>query len=257
MRSSPFGWLDRRLTPAPEPARVSFLLTRDVAHRGLWGGRIPENSLAAARAAIAAGFAIECDVRLSGDGGVIVFHDADAGRLCGRAGRIATMNAEAIAALRLAGTGEPVPRLADLLALIGGRTPLLIEVKTDGPAAGALCLAVRRALEGYRGPVAVMGFNPEVSHWFARHAPKIVRGLVMEEKKGLRDAVRRRLAVLRAQPHFLAYDIRALPSALPAALRRHGLPVLSWTVRTPADRTAAAAYADRPIFERPTEGYPT
>ncbi|HEY0270784.1 MAG TPA: glycerophosphodiester phosphodiesterase family protein [Sphingomonas sp.] len=250
MRSSPFGLLDRRLAAAPERARVSFLLARDIAHRGLWGRGVPENSLAAAREAITRGFAIECDVRLAGDGSVVVFHDADAGRLCGRTGRIAAMNAEAITMLRLDRTDEPVPRLADLLALIAGRVPLLIEVKTEGPAAGALCLGVRRALEGYRGPAAVMGFNPEVSRWFARHAPRIVRGLVMEEKKDMLDPLRRRLAVLRARPDFLAYDIRALPSALPSALRRHGLPVLSWTVRTPAQRAIAAAHADRPIFEQ-------
>jgi glycerophosphoryl diester phosphodiesterase len=250
MRSSPFGLLDRRLVPAPDPARVAFLLDRDVAHRGLWGAAVPENSLAAARAAIDGGFAIECDVRRAGDGSVIVFHDAETDRLCGRPGRIAAMNAGAIAALRLGGTTEPVPHLADLLALIAARTTLIIEIKTDGPAAAALCLGVRRALEGYRGPVAVMGFNPEVSRWFARHSPRIVHGLVMEEKKGMVDPARRRLAVLRAQPDFLAYDIRALPSALPAALRRHGLPVLTWTVRTPQQRAAAAAHADRPIFEQ-------
>jgi glycerophosphoryl diester phosphodiesterase len=250
MRSSPFAELDRRLAPAPEPARVSFLLAHDVAHRGLWGDQIPENSLAAARAAIDGGFAIECDVRLAGDGGVVVFHDAETDRLCGRPGRIAAMDATAIAALRLNGTDEPVPRLADLLALIAGRVPLLIEIKTDGPAAAALCLAVRRGLEGYRGPAAVMGFNPQVSRWFARHSPRTVHGLVMEEKKGMVDPLRRRLAVLRAQPDFLAYDIRGLPSALPAALRRHGLPLLTWTVRTPEQRATAATHADRPIFER-------
>jgi glycerophosphoryl diester phosphodiesterase len=160
------------------------------------------------------------------------------------------MTAATIAALRLAGSDEPPPTLATLLARIAGRTALLIEVKTEGPAAAAICLAVRRVLEGYRGPVAVMGFNPEVSRWLARHAPRIVRGLVMEEKKGAVDAIRRRLAVRRARPDFIAYDVRALPSALPAALRRHGLPVLAWTVRTEAQRVIAARHADRPIFER-------
>jgi glycerophosphoryl diester phosphodiesterase len=250
MRSSPFGLLDRRLAPAPEPTRVAFLRARDFAHRGLHGAGVPENSLAAASAAIAQGFGIECDVRLSRDGTVLVFHDGDCARLCGVPGRIDAMAPDAIARLRLSGTDQRVPSLADLLTLIAGRVPLLIEVKTDGPAAAAICLAVRRVLEGYRGPVAVMGFNPQVSHWFATHAPRIVRGLVMEEHRGLRDSVKRRLAVLRAKPDFLAYDVRALPSALPAALRARGLPVLSWTVRTTQQRETVAAYADRPIFER-------
>ena len=256
MRSSRFAALDRRLTPAPEPARVAFLRSYDIAHRGLWGSGIPENSLAAAAAAIREGFGIECDVRLSRDGTVIVFHDADTQRMSGRAGRIAELAASEIATRTFAGTDEPIPTLADLLTLIAGRVTLLIELKTDTLAETApLCLAVRRALEGYRGPVAIMGFNPEVSHWFATHAPRIVHGLVMTEHRAtraraFRDSIVRRLAVSRAKPDFVAYDVRFLPSALPAALRQRGLPVLSWTVRSPQDRATVARHADRPIFER-------
>jgi glycerophosphoryl diester phosphodiesterase len=257
MRSSPFAALDRRLVAVPDEARTGFLVSHDIAHRGLWGGPVPENSLAAARAAIAGGFGIECDVRLSRDGTVMVFHDGDTERLTGRPGRIANMATHDAQALRLGGGEERVPTLAQLLGLIAGRVPLLIEIKTDRLTdAPPLCRAVRRVLEGYRGPVAVMGFNPEVSRWFAAHAPKIVRGLVMTEHRdsrgrAIRDAILRRLAVKRARPDFLAYDVRFLPSALPAALRRRGVPVLSWTVRTEADRAIAAAHADRPIFERP------
>ena len=257
MRSSPFATLDGKLVAAPDPARVGFLIAHDFAHRGLWGGPVPENSLAAARAAIQGGFGIECDVRLSRDGTVMVFHDVDTERLTGRAGRIAETATQDIQSLRLGGGEEWVPTLAQLTGLIAGRVPLLIEIKTDTLAQTApLCLAVRRVLEGYRGPVAVMGFNPEVSRWFLSHAPKIVRGLVMTEHRdnrgrAIRDAVTRRLAVKRARPDFLAYDVRFLPSSLPAALRSKGLPVLSWTVRSEADRATVAACADRPIFERP------
>ncbi len=257
MRSSPFAALDRRWAAAPEPGRVAFLRSHDIAHRGLWGAGVAENGLAAASAAIAGGYGIECDVRLSRDGTVFVFHDADTERLTGEPGPLGERDARAIAALRLSGSDEPVPTLAELLALIAGRVPLLIEIKTDRLADTApLCLAVRRVLEGYRGPVAVMGFNPEVSRWFATHAPRIVHGLVMTEHResplrAIRDAVVRRLAVARAKPDFLAYDVRFLPSALPSALHAGGLPVLSWTVRTPEQRATVATYADRPIFERP------
>lgn len=257
MRSSRFATLDRRLVAAPPASRVGFLSSHDIAHRGLWGGPVPENSLAAARGAIAGGFGIECDVRLSRDGTVIVFHDADTKRLTGRPGSIANLATHDITALRLGGGEERVPTLAQLIGLIAGRVPLLIEIKTDTLAQTApLCLAVRRVLEGYRGPAAVMGFNPEVGHWFATHAPKIVRGLVMTEHRdsgfrAFRNAITRRLAVKRARPDFLAYDVRFLPSSLPAALKAAGLPVLSWTVRGPDDRAVVAAHADRPIFERP------
>ena len=257
MRSSPFAALDRRWAAAPDEGRVAFLRSHDIAHRGLWGGPIPENSLAAAHAAVQGGFGIECDVRLSRDGTVFVFHDADTERLTGKPGRLGERDSRAISELRLKDGNEPVPSLAQLLALIAGQVPLLIEIKTDRMADTApLCLAVRRALEGYRGPVAVMGFNPEVSRWFATHAPRIVHGLVMTERRenrfrALRDAVVRRLAVARAKPDFLGYDVRFLPSALPSALHAGGMPVLSWTVRTAEERATVAAHADRPIFERP------
>lgn len=258
MRSSPFATLDGRWTRAPDTGRVAFLLAQDIAHRGLWGADVPENSLAAASAAIERGFAIECDVRLARDGTAVVFHDAETTRLTGTPGRIAQMGAADIAALRLlGGADEPVPTLAQLLTRIAGRVPLIIEIKTDRRAdIVPLCLGVRRALEGYRGAAAIMGFNPEVSRWFATHAPRIVRGLVMTEHRetplrAIRDAILRRLAVRAAKPDFLAYDVRFLPSALPGALRSTGLPVLSWTVRSPADAAIVAAHADRPIFESP------
>jgi glycerophosphoryl diester phosphodiesterase len=257
MRSSPFAALDRRLTATPPASRVGLLLSHDIAHRGLWGGPVPENSLAAAAAAMAGGFGIECDVRLSRDGIAYVFHDSDTERLTGRPGRLADRSAGEIGALRLCGGEERIPRLSDLLGLIAGRVPLIIELKTDHLRETApLALAVRRVLEGYRGPVAVMGFNPEVSRWFALHAPRIVRGLTVTEHRGrrMRDAIARRLAVWRAKPDFLAYDVRHLPSALPSTLRDRGLPVLSWTVRSDAEHATVSRHADRPIFERPRHG---
>jgi glycerophosphoryl diester phosphodiesterase len=251
MPSLPFALPDNLLAPRPAERRIAFLRDRRFAHRGLHGqGRI-ENSRAAFLAAIEQGDGIECDVRISLDGTAFVFHDATLDRLTEEQGALATLPAGAIRCALLKGTGETIPRLEEILSLVSGRVPLLIEVKAPEALVGRLCLAVRRALEGYRGPVAVMSFNPQVGRWFADHAPRITRGLVIteEDKRDLRGRIERHLALWRARPDFLAYDIRDLPSRFAAAQRARGLPVLTWTVRGAAAEAIAADHTDGPIYE--------
>lgn len=252
MPSSPFALPDRLLAPPPVAKRVAFLSRQPFAHRGLHGhGRI-ENSRAAFQAAIEAGHGIECDVQASRDGEVFVFHDYGLDRLTDAVGAVADRPARELEAIALRGTAETLPRLSEMLALAAGRVPLLIEVKTKARRAGPFCQAIRHALEGYGGPAAIMSFNPEVSRWFALHAPGIVRGLVVTEegKHGFRGSIERHWSLWRARPDFLAYDIRDLPSRFAAAQRSRGIPVLSWTVRTQAQEETAHRHADQIIHER-------
>lgn len=229
------------------PTRLGELFAKPFAHRGLHGRGIAENSRAAFQAAIQAGHGIELDVQASGDGEAIVFHDYELGRLTGAQGRLAEMSAAALAAIPLKGESKGLPTLAETLALIDGRAPLLIEVKSPGRSVAALSRAVARALEPYRGPVAVMSFNPQVPRWFSRHRPDVLRGLVVtEEGKPQRGRLKRRLSLWWSGAEFLAYDIRDLPSAFAAA---SGLKVGTWTVRTEAQRATAAACADQIIYE--------
>ena len=246
------GALDSRFSPAPEPARIAWLKRGEYAHRGLHGGDVPENSLSAFAAAISAGMGIECDVQQTGDGGAVVFHDWELDRLTGESGPVSRRTAAELSQVRIGQGSDHIPTLRDLLGMVRGRVPLLIEVKTRRERrVGAVCLAVRRDLEGYAGPAAVMGFDPRVCAWFRRHAPRIVRGLVVTEEgaRTLSGAVRRHLALWQARPDFLAYDVRDLPSRFAAAQRRRGLPLLTWTVRSPALRQRAADCADAPIAE--------
>jgi glycerophosphoryl diester phosphodiesterase len=251
MRSSPFVLLDGLIAPAPPARRVAFLSVRPFAHRGLHGGDVVENSRAAFAAAIAAGHGIECDVRISRDGEAFVFHDERLDRLTDETGPVADCTAAGLAGTPLRGTGETLPRLSEILALVAGQVPILIELKASGTQVAPLCLAVRRVLEGYRGAVAVMSFNPLVGRWFAAHAERITRGLVVSEEKrgGLRGRASRHAALWRAKPDFLAYDVRDLPSRFAAATRRRGVPVLTWTVRDAADERTAFAHADQIIYE--------
>jgi glycerophosphoryl diester phosphodiesterase len=252
MRLSPFARLDGLISPAPDAARVAFLRAQPFAHRGLHGRGLIENSLPAFGAAISAGFGMECDVQASLDGIPFVFHDELLDRLTAERGPLG-MRPAALLDHVVLNDGEPLPRLEALLRRIGGAAPLLIEIKAPGRKVGFLCRGVRRALEGYRGKVAVMSFNPLVGAWFKAHAPRIVRGLVVTEdgKRRWRGACARTLALWRSNPDFLAYDIRSLPSRFAARARSRGLPVLTWTVRNAAQERAAFDHADQIIFEKP------
>lgn len=249
-----FGLLDRWLVPAPRTMRVGWLAGATYAHRGLHAPAVPENSLAAFAAAAEHNLGIECDVRRSRDGQAVVFHDATLDRLTAETGPVAERSAAELGRIALTGSGETIPVLGHMLERVAGRVPLLIELKTDRDRRVApLCLAVRRALEGYRGPVAVMSFDPRVPAWFARYSPHVVRGLVMTED-GRRTAsarLRRHLLLWRARAEFLAYDIRDLPSPFAGAQRRRGLPLLTWTVRSAELAERAADHADAAIAEGP------
>jgi glycerophosphoryl diester phosphodiesterase len=243
---------DNEPPPALGPAGTGWLTSGDYAHRGLHGGGTPENSLSAFAAAIALGLGIECDVQQTGDGQAVVFHDWDLDRLTGERGPVALRSAAELAQIRLAGGNDRIPPLRDMLGMVRGRVPLLIEVKTRRERRIVpLCLAVRRELEGYSGPAAVMSFDPRVGEWFRRHAPRVIRGLVVSEEgaRTLSGAFRRRRALRQARPDFLAYDVRDLPSPFAAAQRKRGLPVLTWTVRSGALRKRAADHADAMIAE--------
>lgn len=211
--------------------------------------------MAAFRAAIAQGYGIECDVRLSGDGVAMVFHDATLARMTGVEGLLSDRRAERLEQMRLA-DGGGIPRLETLLQTCGQTVPLLIELKVTGRHVAPLCAAVASDLARHPDALAaVMSFNPMAMRWFARHMPQAVRGLVVTEQDdaGWRAAGRRGLALWVARPDFIACDVRDLPSRFATRARERGLAVLTWTVRTKADDAAAAAHADQIIFEVPRD----
>ena len=233
-------------------SRTGWLRGVTYAHRGLHGHGRTENSPSAFSAATEAGLGIECDVQRCADGRAVVFHDWELERLTGETGPVAARPVAELTRIALRGTSETIPTLRDLLALVAGRVPLLIELKSrpERPVA-PLCRAVLRDLEGYGGPHAVMSFDPRVGHWFAARSPATVRGLVVSEANArtLGGELKRRLALWRSRADFLAYDIRDLPSRFAAAQRARGLPVLTWTVATPGLRQRAEVHADAWIGE--------
>lgn len=246
------GPLDAWLAPPPKARKVGWLGGVTYAHRGLHGLGAPENSPTAFARAIERGLGIECDVQRSNDGQPMVFHDWELDRLTAEQGPVAKRSADQLRAICLSGSADTIPLLREVLEQVAGRVPILIEVKSRRDSrVNALCLAVRRTLEGYLGPHAVMSFDPRVSRWFAQHSPLTVRGLVVteEDDKALPGRLRRHQALWLARPDFLAYDIRDLPSRFAASQRRRGLPVLTWTVRDADHRERAVEHADAPIAE--------
>jgi len=252
MRLSLLPPLDRWLAPAPPPDRVAWLHGACFAHRGLHGPGIAENSLSAATAAVANGLGIECDVQRSSDGQAIVFHDWELDQLTAEHGPVGDRSAAQLGTIALSGTSDTIPTLRHLLEVVAGRVPLLIEIKSRRDRRfGALCLAVRRVLEGYRGPYAIMSFDPRVVRWYSENSPQTVRGLVVSEEnaKALVGRVKRHFSLWLARPDFLSYDIRDLPGRFPAAQRRRGLPLVTWTIRTPELLARAQRHADAPTVE--------
>lgn len=249
-----FALFDRWLAPPPVQGRCDWLTQWVYAHRGYHdrGARRIENSPSAFAAAIAGGLGIECDVQRSRDGAAMVFHDADLARLTGHDGLVVDTASTTLAQMVLAGSQDTIPTLTALLRQVNGAVPLLIEIKVPtGTRVAPLCLAVRRDIEGYGGPIAIMSFDPRVAMWFHRYAPHVIRGLVMTEAgwRTLGAKARRHVALWRARPDFIAYDIDDIGGAFPQGQRRRGIPLLTWTVDNAARAGRAGARADASIAE--------
>lgn len=226
------------------------------AHRGLHGphGAL-ENSLPAFRAAIACGHGIECDIQQSRDGRAVVFHDWTLDRLTGEQGAVRERYAADLQRIGLHQGSGTLPTLEAMLRLVAGRVPVLVELKSDSDVDWRpLARAAHRALMPYRGPAAVMSFDAEIVRWLLRHSRRPV-GMVIGRQEWQRSRGRggfaawRGLAIRRLDPDFIACDIADLPDPGIARLRAHGLPVLSWTIRSRRLAARAALHADAAIAE--------
>ncbi len=243
-------------------AAPDWLTARPIAHRGLHdrGAGRPENTLAAARAAVAGGFAIECDVQLSADGEAMVFHDAALGRLTEAREAVAERSAAELGTLAVAGTAETIPTLPAFLAAVAGAVPVVIEVKSRYD--GDLRLATRAAeiAAAYEGPAALKSFDPQVVAALRDLCPTIPRGIVAETTQddpvyaalppSARLALSNLLHFAETRPDFLSWRVDDLPCAPTYLCRVLGrIPVMAWTVRTEDQRARAGTHADQMVFE--------
>jgi glycerophosphoryl diester phosphodiesterase len=239
-----------------------WLTARPIAHRGLHDRArgIIENMPGAAQAAIDGNFSIECDIQLTADGEAMVHHDDALGRLTEGSGALLGMTSGQLKAARFRDTSEQMMSLGDLCALVAGRVPLVIEVKSHFDGDRKLVTRMLEVLASYSGPVAGMSFDPDQVLALREKNPELIRGIIAERTYDEADwpeatpAQRQGMLHLRhaflTRPHFVAYWVDQLPAPAPWIARKiFGLPLLTWTVRTPEQRERAARYADQMIFE--------
>ena len=252
-----------------------WLTARPIAHRGLHDcgqldpgtGPIVENSSAAARAAIAGDFAIECDVQLTGDGEAIVFHDFTLERLTTASGRVDVARAADLASLSLRGGPDRITTLPAFLALIAGRTPLVCEIKSRFDGDMRLAERVAQCAAAYAGPMCIESFDPHVMAHLRRNRTAlgiahVPLGMVAQasyddprdEWAHLGASEKHALAQFQhfadTLPDFLSFGVRDLPHAVPTLCRAGlAMPVTIWTVRTAEQHALARRHADQIVFE--------
>ena len=223
------------------------------AHRGLHrrDKTVPENSLPAFERAAREGYGVELDVQLSKDGQVVVFHDDTLDRVCGVHGRVDAFDYSELKEMRLCGTEETIPLFTEVLAVIRGRGPLLVELK-NGPRNRELCEKTYAILSDYRGDVCIESFNPLIVAWFRLHARDLLRGQLAQPLRFYKGETSLATGFLLshglmnflARPQFIAYKIGYRPPTIRLAAALGALR-FGWTSHAPRNATGR----DAVIFE--------
>ncbi len=228
------------------------------AHRGLHNDALPENSIAAFRAAKEAGFGVELDIQFTADKQIVVFHDADLKRMCGIDRRVDSMTYSELQQYALKNSGERIPLLRDVLAVLE-QTPALCEIKSYGAVTDrSLCEAAYPLLESYTGPLCVESFNPFIIRWFRQNHPHVIRGILSmhyDDSSGVTKTQQLLLTALLTNcithPDFIAYkhtDRHVLSFRICRTLFR--TKTFAWTVRSQAQQDSATPFFNTVIFEK-------
>lgn len=242
----------------------AFMKTK-FAHRGYHcaSRKIPENSLAAFKAALDCHYGIELDVHLTKDGQVAVFHDDTLERICGVPGSVESHTYPELHRLFLQRTSEKIPLLADVLSYVNGRVPLLIELKLPGRSL-KLCEKTYELLRNYKGPCLIQSFNTLGLRWFRIHAPHILRGQLSanltEDDDSvpyiLRFFVKHMLSNFIGRPDFISYKLKDLPEPGVWLCRvLFKTPVAVWTLNSDKAMRKGISRYDMQIFEKEAEFY--
>jgi glycerophosphoryl diester phosphodiesterase len=237
-------------------AGLEWLTAQPIAHRGLHDSTIGivENTPSAVEAALSAGYGIEVDLQVTADGDAVVHHDEVLGRLTDGRSRLDALTVAELKRVPFHDTTDRMLTLGELCDLVGGRAALLLELKSRFDWNHRLAIRAYAVLDGYRGPAAVMSFDPYLIMWISKVAPNLVRGIVAEKRvpRGVQwmGRVNYVRSITTARPRFVAYAVDDLPAVAPLLARYVlGLPLLTWTVRDERQRQLAKRWADQMIFE--------
>lgn len=230
---------------------LNFLIDKYIAHRGFHNAENPENTLGAFQRAIDNNYAIELDVQLLKDGTIVVVHDNKLSRLCGEDKYVSNCDYEEIKNLKVLNSSFTIPTFKEVLDLVDGKTPLLIEIKNTLKV-GELESKTFELLKNYNGEYAIQSFNPYSLAWFKDNAPNVLRGQLSSFFKGENLSFIKKLLLKKlklnkiSNPNFISYNAENLPNKY---CKRCNLPVLAWTVRSQEQYLDVIKYCDNIIFE--------
>ena len=236
---------------------LSWLKENLIAHRGFHSKdlSVPENSMLAFKKALEKGYSIELDIHATKDGVVLAFHDFNLKRLCGVDLNLSDVTYEDIKNLTLHQTHEKITLLKDVLNLVNGKVPLLIEFKPHGDIK-LLCESFMKTIEGYQGAFAIFSFHPKVVGWFKKHHPEIIRGQIAEYFKDNHEMGWFSKYLLKSmffnhftKPDFVSYGIKDLPNRYLDRLYKKGMTVISYAAKTQQELDFVKSHYHNVVFE--------
>lgn len=238
---------------------TSFLKENYIAHRGYFNNTtICENSLPAFECAIKNGYAIELDIQPTKDNEIVVFHDSTLLRMTGQNGKVSDYTYNELQELNLLNTNQKIPTLQQVLKLVNGQTPLLIEIKPNNLKVGKLETKLLQLLNEYNGQYAIQSFNPFIILWFKKNAPNVVRGILsakftknFENRPNVIKRIILKSMILNKffTPDFIAYNVLDLPLKKIQTNKNKGIIILGWTVKSQQQYEKIKDYVDNIIFQ--------
>jgi glycerophosphoryl diester phosphodiesterase len=242
----------------PQLRDLNWLVARPIAHRGLHGGKVIENTETAFAAALHHGYAIECDVQLTRDGEAVVFHDDEVDRLLDSSGLVKTFTTSQLKTMTFKNGKDRLQTLTELLEQVDGKQTLVIEIKSHWDHDTTLTHRVLDVMENFSGPYALMSFDPDVVACIAEQSPSTLRGVTADRVVDPYYNVlslERRLEMRsfshlpRTRPHFVSFDFKGLPFGPVSEIRNAGHPVISWTIESEREAALAMRYSDQVTFQ--------